>query len=53
MTAREQQVAELIDQGLTNQQIADQLGISPGTVKIHKRKLRMVQYHQQQEQKPE
>jgi DNA-binding NarL/FixJ family response regulator len=35
LTARERQVLELIDLGLTNQQIADQLVIEVGTVKNH------------------
>lgn len=35
LTAREQQVLELVEQGLKNREIAAELGISPGTVKIH------------------
>lgn len=35
LTLREQQVLELVQQGLRNKDIADQLGIRPGTVKIH------------------
>lgn len=35
LTAREQQVLELVEQGLRNKDIARQLGIQPGTVKIH------------------
>ena len=35
LTPREKQVADLIELGLTNKEIAEQLGISPGTVKIH------------------
>jgi LuxR family maltose regulon positive regulatory protein len=35
MTARELEVLRLISGGLTNQQIADQLFISAGTVKTH------------------
>jgi two-component system nitrate/nitrite response regulator NarL len=35
LTAREQQVLELVEQGLRNKEIARELGISPGTVKIH------------------
>jgi DNA-binding CsgD family transcriptional regulator len=32
---REQQVLELVEQGLKNREIARELGIRPGTVKIH------------------
>jgi DNA-binding NarL/FixJ family response regulator len=35
LTAPEQQVLELVEQGLKNKEIADELGIRPGTVKIH------------------
>ena len=35
LTAREQQVLELVEQGLKNKEIAGELGIRPGTVKIH------------------
>lgn len=35
LTVREQQVLALIEQGLRNKEIAQQLGIRPGTVKIH------------------
>ena len=35
LTQREQQVAELVEQGLKNKEIARSLGICPGTVKIH------------------
>ena len=35
LTAREQQVLELVEQGLKNKDIAVDLGIRPGTVKIH------------------
>jgi DNA-binding NarL/FixJ family response regulator len=35
LTQREQQVAELVEQGLKNKEIARALGICPGTVKIH------------------
>jgi len=35
LTPREQQVLELVEQGLKNREIAAELGISPGTVKIH------------------
>lgn len=35
LTPREQQVLELVEQGMKNREIALELGISPGTVKIH------------------
>ena len=35
LTPREQQVLELVEQGMKNREIAIELGISPGTVKIH------------------
>jgi two-component system nitrate/nitrite response regulator NarL len=35
LTAREQQVAELVERGLRNRDIGRQLGIQTGTVKIH------------------
>jgi len=35
LTPREQQVMELVEQGLKNKEIARDLGIRPGTVKIH------------------
>jgi DNA-binding NarL/FixJ family response regulator len=35
LTCREQQVLELVEQGLRNKDIAHELGIRPGTVKIH------------------
>ena len=35
LTAREQQVLELVEQGAKNKEIALDLGIRPGTVKIH------------------
>ena len=35
LTAREQQVLELVEQGFKNKEIAHDLGIRPGTVKIH------------------
>lgn len=35
LTSREQQVLELVEQGLRNKDIARELGIQPGTVKIH------------------
>jgi two-component system, NarL family, nitrate/nitrite response regulator NarL len=35
LTAREVQVLELVEQGMKNREIAQELGIRPGTVKIH------------------
>jgi len=35
LTAREQQVMNLVEQGFKNREIAAELGIKPGTVKIH------------------
>jgi two-component system nitrate/nitrite response regulator NarL len=35
LTAREQQVLELVEHGCKNKEIANELGIRPGTVKIH------------------
>ena len=35
LTPREQQVMELVEQGLKNKDIGRELGIRPGTVKIH------------------
>ena len=35
LTAREQQVLQLVRQGYRNKEIAQELGITPGTVKIH------------------
>jgi DNA-binding NarL/FixJ family response regulator len=35
LTAREQQIAELVERGLRNREIGRQLGIQTGTVKIH------------------
>ncbi len=35
LTPREQQVLALVEQGLKNREIAHELGIRPGTVKIH------------------
>ncbi|MGH9663256.1 MAG: LuxR C-terminal-related transcriptional regulator [Bryobacteraceae bacterium] len=35
LTPREQQVMELVEQGFKNKEIARELGIRPGTVKIH------------------
>jgi two-component system, NarL family, response regulator LiaR len=40
LTEREQQVLSLMAQGLSNQQIADQLVITPATVKFHARSIR-------------
>ena len=35
LTPREQQVLQLVEQGFKNKEIAVELGIRPGTVKIH------------------
>ncbi len=35
LTSREQQVLDLVEQGFKNKEIANELGIRPGTVKIH------------------
>lgn len=35
LTLREQQVLQLVEQGMKNKEIAVELGIRPGTVKIH------------------
>lgn len=35
LTPREQQIAELVTLGLKNREIAQELGIRPGTVKVH------------------
>ena len=35
LTSREQEVCELVRRGFTNREVAADLGISPGTVKIH------------------
>jgi two-component system, NarL family, nitrate/nitrite response regulator NarL len=35
LTARELQVLELVERGMRNKDIADALGIEPGTVKVH------------------
>jgi len=35
LTQRERQVLELVEQGMRNKEIAGELGIRPGTVKIH------------------
>src|ERR671924_722690 len=40
LTARQRQVVELIAQGLSNEEIANQLGIAPRTVKAHSDGLR-------------
>ena len=40
LTARQQQVARLLAQGLTQEQIAHQLGIRPGTVRAHTSNMR-------------
>ena len=37
LTSREQQVATLVEQGLRNREVARELGIQTGTVKIHLR----------------
>lgn len=37
LTPREQQVLKLVEQGMKNKEIAEELNISPGTVKIHLR----------------
>ena len=37
LTAREEQVLELVEQGKRNREIAEELSIRPGTVKIHLR----------------
>lgn len=36
LTAREREVLQLIGEGLTNQEMADQLGVSPHTVQTHR-----------------
>jgi DNA-binding NarL/FixJ family response regulator len=35
LTPRQNEIAEQLKRGLTNRQIAHQLGISEGTVKVH------------------
>ena len=35
LTPREQEVVELVEQGLKNKEIGSSMGIRPGTVKIH------------------
>lgn len=39
LTAREVQVVRLVAQGLTNEQIADRLYLSPDTIKTHLRRV--------------
>ena len=39
LTPREDEVFRLVEQGMTNLEIARELGIQPGTVKIHLRHL--------------
>jgi DNA-binding NarL/FixJ family response regulator len=39
LTPRQRQVAELVSRGLTNQQIAERLTISPETVRTHVRQV--------------
>ena len=41
LTNRERDVLQLLSQGCTNDDIASQLGIGPGTAKIHVRNLRV------------
>jgi DNA-binding CsgD family transcriptional regulator len=36
LTERQRQVAELMAQGMTNRRIADEMGISPKTLDIHR-----------------
>jgi DNA-binding NarL/FixJ family response regulator len=35
LTPRERQIVELVGHGLKNREVADELGIRPGTVKVH------------------
>ena len=35
LTERQHQILSLVREGMTNQQVAHQLGISPGTVRKH------------------
>ena len=35
LTAREQQIRDLVEQGFLNKEVAQDLGITPGTVKMH------------------
>lgn len=44
LTLREQQVAELVEQGLKNKEIARTLGICAGTVKIHLKHIFVIIY---------
>lgn len=37
LTERQRQVLSLMCEGLSNRQIGERLGISPGTVKVHTR----------------
>jgi len=39
LTPRERQVAMLVARGLSNKEVASQLGISDGTVKLHMHKV--------------
>jgi DNA-binding NarL/FixJ family response regulator len=39
LSAAERRVGELLSRGLTDKEIANQLGIAPGTVKVHVKKL--------------
>ena len=41
LTPREKQIHELVQQGRTIREISEQLGIAPGTVKIHKKNVAM------------